>query len=92
MAEQLIPYVSGMQYNGSNGGAILAAIPAQQKIDYSITIVAEAGGVVVISYEDAGPSERTLVAGDWLIWTYSTPQKLTDEQLNAAYIKRSDLP
>ena len=92
MAEQLIQFVSGVQYTGSNGAAILAAIPAQQRADYNISLLSEGGGTLVVGFEDAGPTSTTLQVGDWLVWMYSTPLRFTDEQLNGVYIKRSDLP
>lgn len=92
MVEQLIPYSNGMQYDGSNGAAILAAIPAQQRTDYNIAILSEGGGMLLIGWEDAGPTSTSMQVGDWLVWTYGTPQRLTNEQVVDNYIKRSDLP
>ncbi len=92
MAEQLISFNSGVQYTGSNGAAILAEMRPQALIDYGIHIVSESGGTLVLGYEDAGPATSTFTAGDWVVWSGGTPGAMTDAQLNAVYIKRSDLP
>ena len=93
MVEQLIGYTNGKQYDGGNGSEILAAIPPQQVIDYRIELRSEAGGTAVFASDDgAGPVEHSLTAGDWLIWTSSTPQRYTDAQINDTFVKRSQLP
>jgi hypothetical protein len=93
MAEQLIPFVNGVQYTGSNGTAILAEIPAQAVSDYGISIASESGGTLVMEYyPDGGLSSLIVETGDWVTWTSAYPGKLTDDQMNAAYVKRSDLP
>lgn len=92
MAEQLIPYKSGVQYDGSNGAAIVAQIPAQQVSDYNVHIISESGGTLVLGYEDAGPNSFTYATGDWVVWDHSFPYSLPDDELSSTYIKRSDLP
>jgi hypothetical protein len=92
MAEQLIPFVNGVQYTGSNGTAILAEIPAQQVSDYNVYIVSESGGTLVLGYEDAGPNFQTAETGDWVTWTRAFPIVYTDASMNSMYVKRSDLP
>lgn len=96
MAEQLISFIKGVQYTGSNGAAILAEVTAelspQSLIDYNIHIVSESGGVLVLGYESAGPATSTAEVGDWVIWATSTPSTMPDALLNTVYIKRSDLP
>lgn len=91
MAEKLIPFESGVQYNGSNGAAILAEIPAQIISDANVYIISEANGVMVLGYDDAGPNSATYQTGDWVTWGYSFPKKATDAYVNSAYVKRSDL-
>jgi len=91
MAEQLIPYTSGTQYTGSNGAAILAEIPAQQRTDYNIHIVSESGGTLVLSFDDAGPTTCTAATGDWVIWSNGRPQIWPDALVAANFVKRSDL-
>lgn len=91
MAEQLVTYISGVQYTGSNGAAIVADIPPQVLSDYSIHLVSESAGVLVLGYDSAGPSTITAKIGDWIIWSNSPPSILPDSLLGLMYIKRSDL-
>lgn len=91
MAEQLIAYISGVQYTGSNGAALVAEIPPQVVTDYSIHLVSEAAGVLVLGYESAGLGTITASVGDWVIWSNSPPSILPDALLGLNYVKRSDL-
>ena len=91
MAEQLMSFVSGVQYTGSNGAALVSEIPAQVRADYSIKLVSEAGGVLTLSYECPGLTTIMAGTGDWVVWFNSPPSVITDTQLNLTYVKRSDL-
>ncbi len=93
MAEQLIRFVRGLQYNGSNGAEVLAQSTAQEIAEYDVHIVSEIGGVLTMGYDDgAGFNSVTYEAGEWVYWPYSWPAKLPEAELIGAYIKRSDLP
>jgi hypothetical protein len=91
MAEQLITYISAVKYTGSNGAAVVAEIPAQTVADYSIHLVSDSGGVLVLGYDSAGPTTITAETGDWILWSNSPPWILKDDQLGGTYVKRSDL-
>ena len=92
MAEQLIPFIKGMPYDGTNSAAILADIPAQDVADYGVTIVSEGDGTVVFGWESAGLQTVSVSTGGWLIWQSGGMSSFTDEERNGAYIRRSDLP
>jgi len=94
MAEQLIQYVSGVRYTGLNGTAILAEIPSQLVTDYNIYIISESSGTLVLGYDDAGPNSHTYETGDWVKWGAGGGPlgQYTDAEVNATFIKRSDLP
>jgi len=95
MAEQLIPFVNGIQYTGSNGAAIVAEMPSQLVTDYNIYIISESSGTLLLGFDDAGPNSHSFDTGDWVKWGGLGGGPIgwyTDEQMNAVYIKRSDLP
>jgi len=93
MSEKIFGYQNAMQYDGTNAAAILAEIPASTISNYNISAVGGAGGSMVVSFSDAGPQQFTVAVGNWVVWnSYSLPYTITDEMMDANFVKISELP
>jgi hypothetical protein len=88
MAEQLIPFVNGIQYTGSNGNVIFAALPSSIT---DLSLISESDGILVLGYENGGPNSLTYEIGDWVTWSNSLGKETEASRIDH-YIKRSDLP